>query len=488
MKKLFSVISYKLLVISFLFLSLITHYSSLNAQGIVQKFNAFALTLDSLHTHVGYQDQYIVVYGGHALNDGFGGIFIYDSTSLATEIPNKVFKVTGKDTGRWIAVQIVSMGSDTSVYNNPDYAVINILTTPPGSPADGDKYLAGQTQTSGAAGAWIGLDTHIETWSSSGSVWNDATATQGQLLINGFNDDVLLFDGTNWDVITTTYIFHNKGDNFGPINLTIGNRRNKYFHFLTNNIDRGGFSNAGYLSLYFVRSGISTDSVAVFENGEIKRVARADYLSGVGTGTITGAGNLSPLFTTGVSGANITFSLSNAAAHTVLGNYTGSSAGPTYGNPTELELSTSDITTLNASTAKHGFLKKLNNDATYYMDGTGNWSIPSGGGGGSSFTRQSHTSGTTVTVTGGNYILKINPSSTLASVTVTLPASPSDMDIVKIEFGGTLTSGIIVTALTISPNSGQTILDNTPPSSALADDYLEYQYDSSLSKWYRRKP
>jgi hypothetical protein len=103
---------------------------------------------------------------------------------------------------------------------------------------------------------------------------------------------------------------------------------------------------------------------------------------GSGSGTLTGAGNLSPLFTTGVSGANITFSLSNAAAHTVLGNYTGSSAGSTYGNPTELELSTSDITTLNASTSKHGFLKKLNNDATYYMDGTGNWSIPPGTGGG----------------------------------------------------------------------------------------------------------
>lgn len=47
-------------------------------------------------------------------------------------------------------------------------------------------------------------------------------------------------------------------------------------------------------------------------------------------------------------------------------------------------LSTTDITTNDASTSKHGFLKKLNNDATYYMDGTGNWSIPAGGGGGGS--------------------------------------------------------------------------------------------------------
>lgn len=41
-------------------------------------------------------------------------------------------------------------------------------------------------------------------------------------------------------------------------------------------------------------------------------------------------------------------------------------------------ISTTDIVTNNASTTKHGFLKKLSNVATEYMDGTGNWSTPSG--------------------------------------------------------------------------------------------------------------
>lgn len=36
-----------------------------------------------------------------------------------------------------------------------------------------------------------------------------------------------------------------------------------------------------------------------------------------------------------------------------------------------------DITTLNASTSAHGLIKKLSNIATEYMDGTGNWSVPS---------------------------------------------------------------------------------------------------------------
>lgn len=37
-----------------------------------------------------------------------------------------------------------------------------------------------------------------------------------------------------------------------------------------------------------------------------------------------------------------------------------------------------DITTNNSSTSKHGFLKKLSNVATEYMDGTGAWSAPTG--------------------------------------------------------------------------------------------------------------
>ncbi len=39
-----------------------------------------------------------------------------------------------------------------------------------------------------------------------------------------------------------------------------------------------------------------------------------------------------------------------------------------------------DIATRNASTSAHGLLKKLDNTATNFMDGTGNWSAPAGGG------------------------------------------------------------------------------------------------------------
>ena len=41
-----------------------------------------------------------------------------------------------------------------------------------------------------------------------------------------------------------------------------------------------------------------------------------------------------------------------------------------------------DNTDLNASTSAHGLLKKLDGNAAHYMDGSGNWSTPAGGGGG----------------------------------------------------------------------------------------------------------
>jgi hypothetical protein len=39
-----------------------------------------------------------------------------------------------------------------------------------------------------------------------------------------------------------------------------------------------------------------------------------------------------------------------------------------------------DVTTLNSTTSAHGLLKKLSNSATQYMDGSGNWSTPTGTG------------------------------------------------------------------------------------------------------------
>ena len=58
------------------------------------------------------------------------------------------------------------------------------------------------------------------------------------------------------------------------------------------------------------------------------------------------------------------------------------SSGTIANTITDATLSFSDITTNDVSTTKHGFAPKAPNDATKYLDGTGNYSTPAGGGGG----------------------------------------------------------------------------------------------------------
>ena len=53
-------------------------------------------------------------------------------------------------------------------------------------------------------------------------------------------------------------------------------------------------------------------------------------------------------------------------------------ADPSWSSVTESFLSLADVATANSSTSMHGFLKKLDNTATHFMDGTGNWSTPAG--------------------------------------------------------------------------------------------------------------
>lgn len=111
-----------------------------------------------------------------------------------------------------------------------------------------------------------------------------------------------------------------------------------------------------------------------------------------------------------------------------------------------------------------------------------------GGSGGSSFpTQQDHTTGATVTVTNQttDIWLAVNPASTLSTLTITLPATPVDGQKIEISFGGTLTSGDVVTALTVSPNTGHTLLQASSPSSVAAGETISYRYKSSNSKWYR---
>jgi hypothetical protein len=70
--------------------------------------------------------------------------------------------------------------------------------------------------------------------------------------------------------------------------------------------------------------------------------------------------------------------LALGAVNTVLH---GSATDPAYSAVVEADLGLTDVTTANASTSAHGFLKKLDNDPTHFMRGDGAWAVPAGGGG-----------------------------------------------------------------------------------------------------------
>ena len=79
----------------------------------------------------------------------------------------------------------------------------------------------------------------------------------------------------------------------------------------------------------------------------------------------------------------------------------------------------------------------------------------------------------------------INPASTLASYTLTLPSVNTEGSLCNIHFGGTLTTGTVVTSLTISAPAGTTILQTAAPTTAVAGACIIYRLHGTI--WYREQ-
>ena len=100
--------------------------------------------------------------------------------------------------------------------------------------------------------------------------------------------------------------------------------------------------------------------------------------------------------------------------------------------------------------------------------------------------KQIHTTGATVTVDYTKSELIVNPSTTLATLTITMPltANLRDGQEFKIGFGGTLKTGSIVTILSIVGNTSQTILTGSTITSAQAGDGYILKWDSTTTCWH----
>lgn len=108
---------------------------------------------------------------------------------------------------------------------------------------------------------------------------------------------------------------------------------------------------------------------------------------------------------------------------TVGGTLTPASLGGTV--VAEGNLSFTDVATNDASTAKHGLLRKLDNVATHFLDGQGNWSTPAAGLTGA-------TNG--LTTSGANAVMNTNNSVGVGAYAIILPDSP-------VSNGATFTAG-----------------------------------------------
>lgn len=106
---------------------------------------------------------------------------------------------------------------------------------------------------------------------------------------------------------------------------------------------------------------------------------------------------------------------------------------------------------------------------------------------GTAVVKQTHTSGATITLSNTTTWLVVNPGSLLAALTVTMPASPTDGQLIDISFGGTITASgsAVVTSFTVAGNSGQGIIGATAYGTVETDDHISYRYNSTNSKWYR---
>jgi hypothetical protein len=94
-----------------------------------------------------------------------------------------------------------------------------------------------------------------------------------------------------------------------------------------------------------------------------------------------------------------------------------------------------------------------------------------------SYTYNVPSTGFSLTIGAGVQQLILNPAGVLATGTITMPAAPADGFVV------TISSTQVVTALTLNPNSGQTLSANT--TALAASTSVRYIYVSSVTKWFK---
>lgn len=113
------------------------------------------------------------------------------------------------------------------------------------------------------------------------------------------------------------------------------------------------------------------------------------------------------------------------------------------------------------------------------------WVNQTGGGGGGVALDASQTiaSGTSLTVTNGNNIVLFNPASPITAFSLTTPAIPHNGDYLTIFFGGTITTGTVITTLTVVANGGQTLNTVSATGTGAFGEPWVWKFNNNV--WYR---
>lgn len=123
------------------------------------------------------------------------------------------------------------------------------------------------------------------------------------------------------------------------------------------------------------------------------------------------------------------------------------------------------------------YVTGANNDVHWVGSDGVDTNLIAGAAGALAYTYNAPLTGFAITVANDIAQLVLEPAGTLATGTVTLPAAPEDGDTVGISTTQT------ITALTISPNAGQTVAD--APTTLGVGGAVRFLYRSANTTWYR---
>lgn len=99
--------------------------------------------------------------------------------------------------------------------------------------------------------------------------------------------------------------------------------------------------------------------------------------------------------------------------------------------------------------------------------------------------QEDKTGGATLTINTGVRRVYINPTTLISALTITMPVMAANYDGLElyISFGGTIISGTVVTSLTISAGSGDTMLNAGVITTATAGGCIILGYDYANRLW-----